>query len=172
MTDIDRLQAENSTLRSRIAHLELLLLQQSPAASPTAHRDDVLAAPVPQPELYKAPEIHSKGSLNASEGRPATALVSNTGKGHSSELGGDQGKDEEGAAQGGNETQGSDTPRWSSVPHGLTQQQISRYSRQLILPSFGVEGASVNPHCYDCSVYPTTCFVLLRHCHIATPFIQ
>lgn len=177
MTDNDHLQAENSTLRNRIAHLELLLAQQSPAASQTALGDEVFAAPVPQPELHKAPEIH----FNAANGLSTTAMVANTDKSHDSTVGGDEtndqpvndhGKDSGGSvgggvAQGGHGINGSDTPRWSSVPHGLTQQQIGRYSRQLMLPSFGVEGASMNPPCSDCSVYPTTS-VLPQHdlqCH-------
>ena len=31
-------------------------------------------------------------------------------------------------------------PRWTSAPHGLTQAQVARYSRHLLLPSFGVAG--------------------------------
>ena len=30
---------------------------------------------------------------------------------------------------------------WEAGPHDLSAQQIARYSRQLILPSFGVAGA-------------------------------
>ena len=30
--------------------------------------------------------------------------------------------------------------RWEAGPHSLTSDQIGRYSRQLLLPSFGVQG--------------------------------
>lgn len=30
--------------------------------------------------------------------------------------------------------------RWEAGPHNLTTDQIGRYSRQLLLPSFGVQG--------------------------------
>ena len=36
---------------------------------------------------------------------------------------------------------GASPPGWEPGPHDLTREQIARYSRQLILPSFGVEGA-------------------------------
>lgn len=29
---------------------------------------------------------------------------------------------------------------WDGVGHGLSKDQVGRYSRQIILPSFGVEG--------------------------------
>ena len=32
---------------------------------------------------------------------------------------------------------------WSSCGHGLSKEQIARYSRHLILPTFGVEGEPV-----------------------------
>lgn len=34
----------------------------------------------------------------------------------------------------------SECKRWEAGPHGLTSDQIGRYSRQLLLPSFGVQG--------------------------------
>ena len=34
----------------------------------------------------------------------------------------------------------SECLRWEAGPHSLTSDQIGRYSRQLLLPSFGVQG--------------------------------
>ncbi len=54
--------------------------------------------------------------------------------------------DGDAAAQRGHTTASGTTtdPRrplgWTSAPHGLTHAQIARYSRHLLLPSFGVRG--------------------------------
>ena len=47
-------------------------------------------------------------------------------------------------AQGSNESArdgSAGTSCWQGEPHGLAKAQIERYSRQIILPAFGVEGA-------------------------------
>jgi predicted metal-binding protein len=36
---------------------------------------------------------------------------------------------------------------WESDGHGLTKEQIERYSRQLLLPSFGVKGVHTIASC-------------------------
>ena len=42
---------------------------------------------------------------------------------------------------------GASPPGWEPGPHDHTREQIARYSRQLILPSFGVQGAfCCTPH--------------------------
>ena len=33
---------------------------------------------------------------------------------------------------------------WDGVGHGLSKEQVARYSRQIILPSFGVQGTQCN----------------------------
>lgn len=44
---------------------------------------------------------------------------------------------------------GSDSAylRWEAGPHSLTSDQIGRYSRQLLLPSFGVQGKQGFSYC-------------------------
>ena len=34
----------------------------------------------------------------------------------------------------------SESLRWEAGPHSLTSDQVGRYSRQLLLPSFGIQG--------------------------------
>jgi adenylyltransferase/sulfurtransferase len=38
--------------------------------------------------------------------------------------------------------QSNNSPGWDGVGHGLTKHQVSRYSRQIVLPSFGVSAQS------------------------------
>lgn len=34
-------------------------------------------------------------------------------------------------------------PLWDTARHGLNSEEVARYSRQIILPAFGVEGKEV-----------------------------
>ncbi len=45
-----------------------------------------------------------------------------------------------GASTSANGTAAS-LPSWDGLHHGLTKEQIGRYSRQIVLHSFGVQGA-------------------------------
>ena len=49
-----------------------------------------------------------------------------------------------GAAADGAACASPDPPSWDGMQHGLDQGQIARYSRQIILPSFGVQGAAAS----------------------------
>lgn len=43
---------------------------------------------------------------------------------------------------------------WDGIRHALTGDQVQRYSRQIILPSFGVESTTAKEPCmFDMSVH-------------------
>jgi hypothetical protein len=42
-----------------------------------------------------------------------------------------------------NGTPMTSAPEWDGLGHGLTKDQVGRYSRQIVLPSFGAEGERV-----------------------------
>lgn len=153
MAEQDLLRAENASLRDRVRLLELQLAQQSPTADPCPA--NVVKAPrASRPVQSETAEAHhnsnaytaggsAKGALLAGSDADVPALIAPSIAASQSASMAQQGVN--GAAAGGSRQgvtpQASAPLQWSSTPHGLSQKQVGRYSRQLMLPSFGVEGA-------------------------------
>lgn len=158
MADQDLLRAENVALLERIRELELQLAKLSPAADQSsAGASDVPG--VLQPEQIEATVAHHTDHVGTEGGSAQTAALAGADNASGPALGGPsptagqsasaerQGSDASAAngSQQGPAPPASDPLQWSSAPHGLTQEQVGRYSRQLMLPSFGVEGAACLP---------------------------
>ena len=113
MSETQQLSAENFALRERIRELEEQLRRK--AAVPRG---------APPPETEPLPSIANAPSM----GTPAN--------GHTEDRMPQRSHDHGNAAA----AQPGAPPGWSSAPHSLTHDQISRYSRHLLLPAFGVQG--------------------------------
>ncbi len=114
MSDLQLLRKENEGLRQRI--LEIEQQQQSHPTIPLGPSPPV-SAPLPAVALAAAASNRTNGHLEGGAAEPVQAHDAAAAAQPWSPLG------------------------WSSAPHGLTHDQISRYSRQLLLPSFGFRGA-------------------------------
>ena len=112
MSDVQSLLQENAGLRERVRELEQQLLSRSETPSGTSQQTDPLL-------FTTATESASHANGNADGGaaaQPSQKTASATTTESHRPLG------------------------WTSPPHGLTHAQIARYSRHLLLPSFGVTG--------------------------------
>ena len=148
------LRAENAALRDRVRLLEQQLAQHPPAAgsNPASVLEATRASRPVQSEAaeahhngnaYRAGDSAQRAVLAASDCAfrpPVDAPSSAAGELASREQQGGNGAAAGGCRRGGT-PQASVPLQWRSAPHGLSQEQVGRYSRQLMLPSFGVEGA-------------------------------
>ncbi len=110
MSDVQSLLRENAALRERVRELEQQLRSET---SPTASRQ-------PEPLLPATAAPSASHANGDAEGSAASQPCQNIAADTTIDLHWPLG--------------------WTSAPHGLTHAQIARYSRHLLLPSFGVAG--------------------------------